>query len=47
MTPELGFLYGSAILWTVIYDTIYAHQDIRDDIQIGVKSTAIRFQGHT
>jgi len=36
-------LYLSAIIWTVIYDTIYAYQDIEDDLQIGVKSTAISF----
>ena len=36
-------LYISAIIWTIIYDTIYAYQDIEDDLQIGVKSSAIRF----
>lgn len=41
ITPIL--LYLSAILWTVSYDTIYAHQDKNDDILIGVKSTAIKF----
>ena len=35
------------ILWTVIYDTIYAHQDIRDDIKAGVKSMAVRFANTT
>jgi 4-hydroxybenzoate polyprenyltransferase len=24
-SPELGFLYISAICWTIVYDTIYAH----------------------
>ncbi len=37
------FLYASGIFWTIGYDTIYAHQDIEDDLKIGVKSTAIRF----
>jgi 4-hydroxybenzoate polyprenyl transferase len=37
-------LYFGTIIWTVIYDTIYAYQDIDDDLQIGVKSTAIKFQ---
>ena len=37
-------LYFSCIIWTVIYDTIYAYQDISDDLKIGVKSTAIKFQ---
>lgn len=36
-------LYFSAIIWTLIYDTIYAHQDIEDDLKIGVKSSAIKF----
>ena len=36
-------LYGGLIFWTVGYDTIYACQDIEDDMKIGVKSTARRF----
>ncbi|KAK3819663.1 MAG: 4-hydroxybenzoate polyprenyl transferase [Benniella sp.] len=36
-------LYASGICWTLVYDTIYAHQDKKDDIKIGVKSTALRF----
>ena len=36
-------LYAACIFWTLGYDTIYAHQDIVDDLQIGVKSTAIKF----
>ena len=31
------------IAWTLVYDTIYAHQDIEDDALIGVKSTARLF----
>jgi 4-hydroxybenzoate polyprenyltransferase len=37
------WLYGSCILWTIGYDTIYAVQDRRDDIEAGVKSTALLF----
>lgn len=40
-------LYLSGICWTIVYDTIYAHQDKDDDIQIGVKSTALRFGDNT
>lgn len=40
-------LYGAAILWTVGYDTIYAHQDKRDDAIVGVRSTARLFGRHT
>lgn len=36
-------LYGAGICWTLVYDTIYAHQDILFDRHIGVKSTALRF----
>ena len=36
-------LYAGAVLWTVGYDTIYAHQDKEDDLALGLKSTAIRF----
>ena len=43
ISPPIFLLYLSAIIWTVIYDTIYAYQDIEDDLQIGVKSTAISF----
>ncbi|CAF1144983.1 unnamed protein product [Rotaria sordida] len=34
-------LYFAGIAWTLHYDTIYAHQDKRDDLIIGVKSTAL------
>ena len=37
-------LYFAAIIWTLIYDTIYAYQDLEDDLKIGLKSTAIKFQ---
>ena len=40
-------LYIAGIFWTIGYDTIYAHQDIEDDLRIGVKSTAIRFGKHS
>jgi 4-hydroxybenzoate polyprenyltransferase len=36
-------LYAGAVLWTIGYDTIYAHQDREDDDLIGVKSTALKF----
>ncbi|WFU09690.1 4-hydroxybenzoate octaprenyltransferase [Rhizobium sp. CB3090] len=40
-------LYGAAILWTIGYDTIYAHQDKEDDELIGVRSTARLFGDKT
>jgi 4-hydroxybenzoate polyprenyltransferase len=36
-------LYAAGFCWTMVYDTIYAHQDSRDDAEAGVKSTARRF----
>ncbi|RJG12854.1 4-hydroxybenzoate octaprenyltransferase [Pseudomonas cavernicola] len=36
-------LYLGNLLWTVAYDTYYAMADRDDDLQIGVKSTAILF----
>jgi len=35
-------LWFGGILWTLGYDTIYAHQDKEDDVRIGVKSTALK-----
>ncbi len=40
-------LYGAAIVWTLGYDTIYAHQDREDDALIGVRSTARLFAERT
>jgi len=41
-----SLLYLSGIYWTLGYDTIYAFQDITDDVKIGVKSTARRLEKH-
>ncbi len=35
------------IIWTLAYDTIYAHQDRTDDVYAGVKSSALVFAGAT
>jgi 4-hydroxybenzoate polyprenyltransferase len=39
-------LYAGGVAWTLVYDTIYAMQDQRDDAVIGVRSTARRFAEH-
>jgi len=36
-------LYLSGAAWTLVYDTIYAHQDKKDDQNAGVRSTALHF----
>ena len=50
-TGRLGvpalLLYLGGIFWTIVYDTIYAHQDREDDALIGVKSTALLFGART
>ncbi|KAK1444296.1 prenyltransferases like protein [Babesia gibsoni] len=45
LTPLLIYLASS--LWTVIYDTVYAHQDKRFDKHIGVKSLALHWGDRT
>jgi 4-hydroxybenzoate polyprenyltransferase len=40
-------LYAAGVCWTIIYDTIYAHQDKVDDVLQGIKSTALRFGANT
>jgi 4-hydroxybenzoate polyprenyltransferase len=40
-------LYAGCVLWTIGYDTIYAHQDKDDDAAVGLKSTALRFGAAT
>lgn len=38
-------LYASCVAWTVNYDMIYAHMDIKDDIKAGIKSMVLA-HGH-
>ena len=38
---------GVNTLWTMTYDTIYAHQDVADDVQAGVRSMAVQFRDST
>jgi 4-hydroxybenzoate polyprenyltransferase len=44
LSLNVFLLYFACVIWTLIYDTIYAFQDIDDDLKIGVKSSAIAFQ---
>ncbi|MBI5451101.1 MAG: 4-hydroxybenzoate octaprenyltransferase [Gammaproteobacteria bacterium] len=42
--PRLAWLlYLAVLLWTTAYDTMYGMVDRREDLKIGVKSTAILF----
>ena len=42
-----GCLYASGVCWTMVYDYIYAHQDVKDDIKVGIKSIAVRHEKNT
>jgi 4-hydroxybenzoate polyprenyltransferase len=37
------WVFLATVIWTVIYDTMYAMADREEDLQIGVKSTAVLF----
>lgn len=43
LPPQAWLLFVINILWTVVYDTLYAMVDRDDDLKIGVKSSAILF----
>lgn len=43
LPPALWLLFTGSLLWTVVYDTKYAMVDRVDDLNIGIKSTAILF----
>lgn len=36
-------LYLGGVCWTLVYDSIYAHQDKIDDVKAGIRSTALLF----
>ncbi|KAK4148766.1 hypothetical protein C8A00DRAFT_47468 [Chaetomidium leptoderma] len=41
--PPAACLLLACVLWTAIYDTIYAHQDRKDDAALGLRSMAVLF----
>lgn len=42
--PRIAWvIFMAAVVWAVIYDTLYAMVDRKDDLKIGVRSTAIAF----
>ena len=46
-TNAIAALYASCVSWTVLYDMIYAHMDIKDDAKAGIKSIALRHEKET
>jgi 4-hydroxybenzoate polyprenyltransferase len=47
LAPAPVALYLAGCLWTMGYDTIYAHQDKEDDALIGIGSAALRLGART
>jgi 4-hydroxybenzoate polyprenyltransferase len=43
--PVAWVLFLANVFWSVAYDTAYAMVDREDDLRIGVKSTAVLFEG--
>lgn len=41
LSPAAVWLYAGCAAWTVSYDTIYGHQDKRDDAALGLKSSSL------
>jgi 4-hydroxybenzoate polyprenyltransferase len=44
--PVAWVLFAAAVVWALIYDTMYAMVDREDDLKVGIKSTAILFGDH-
>ena len=44
ITREFFIFYLACVFWTIGYDTIYAFQDLKDDMKNKIKSTAVLFQ---
>lgn len=37
--------YLANVCWTIVYDTVYAQQDVEDDAKAGIRSMAVHFKG--
>ena len=40
-------LFGANVFWPMIYDTIYADQDLEDDLKAGIKNEAVLYHDLT
>ena len=43
----IGCLFTANVTWPLIYDTIYGHQDAKDDAKAGVKNIVLAYRGKT
>jgi len=41
----IASFYAANVCWTIVYDTVYAQQDVEDDAKAGVRSMAVHFRG--
>ncbi|PYH43913.1 4-hydroxybenzoate octaprenyltransferase [Aspergillus saccharolyticus JOP 1030-1] len=44
LDPSVFCLVTGTAVWALIYDTIYAHQDLQADLRVGIKSLAVLLQ---
>ena len=49
LKPEMPLcaLYAANVLWTLLYEIIYSHQDAKEDTTAGVKNIVLLYHGHT
>ena len=47
VTWGVGLLFTAGVCWTVVYDTIYAFQDLKDDKLTGMKSLTLILSGRS
>ena len=47
VTWGAGLLFSAGVCWTVVYDTIYAFQDLKDDKLTGMKSLTLILSGRS
>lgn len=40
----LALLFAASTLWTMLYDSVYGFQDLKDDVDAGISSMAVLFQ---
>lgn len=45
MSRGIFCLYGANVLWNLLYETIYSHQDAKYDKEIGVKNIVLLYEG--
>ena len=44
---SIAALYAANVLWTLLYEIIYSHQDASDDVKAGVKNIVLLYNGRT